>query len=125
MGAHMQGPEYKGPGSHCQSDCHCFESWLHTYPQLKKHLLVVSGTRYNRQECTFRCCTSCPTNTAKAGLSDRPYNDSELEILHFASGNSRGAVKHFLQGRWQQQEEVAQFLRDRVPDVLPGREFES
>mmetsp|Transcript_38568 Transcript_38568/g.81978 ORF Transcript_38568/g.81978 Transcript_38568/m.81978 type:complete len:535 (+) Transcript_38568:156-1760(+) len=121
--AHKQGQQYKGPGGPCNGDCHCFESWVQTYPQLKEHLLVVSGLRYNRQECTFRCCTSCPTNTALPGLDKRSWNDPELEVLHFASGNSRGAAVKILKGRRPQQDDVKQFLLERVPDTLPSLPF--
>merc|ERR1712129_505028 len=95
--SHLLGPEYKGHGSNCSSACDCFRSWVQTYPDLNDHFLVVSGTRYNRQECTFRCCTSCSTNTVVDALSKRrvqghsltyrPYDDPKLEILNFASGN--------------------------------------
>merc|ERR1711972_1258967 len=118
--AHAEGSIYKGPGEPCNSDCHCMENWVKTYPGLKAHLHVVSGIRYNRQECTFRCCTACPTNTAIEGLNKRPWRDPELEILHFASGNSRGAAVDILKDRRPYQQIVDQFLRQRVRDVVPG-----
>merc|ERR1712151_13998 len=117
--AHVLGLEYKGPGSACTSDCSCFQTWLKSYPQLTEHLLVVSGLRYNRQECTFRCCTTCPTNTALDGLNKTPRDDPKLEVLHFTSGNSRGAVRHFLQERVAARDDVSRFMQERVPDKLP------
>merc|ERR1712061_565742 len=90
------------------------ENWVQTYPGLQAHLHVVSGIRYNRQECTFRCCTSCPTNTAVEGLNKRPRDDPELEVLHFTSGNSRYAVKNFLQERVAARDVVKEFVASRV-----------
>lgn len=129
--SHLVGPEHKGPGHHCTSACECFHSWLGVYPKLDNHLLVVSGTRYNRQECTFRCCTSCSTNTVVESLSKRrvlhdsltyePYEDPNLEILHFASGNSRGSVHNFFSRKRQHHLSVEEFLRERTPDAnMPG-----
>merc|ERR1712203_375317 len=95
--AHMQGPSYKGPGEPClKTECDCFKSWMETYPHLNEHLLVVSGTRYSRQECTFRCCAACELNRAVAGLKGRPVDDPSMEILHFTSSDSRGHVQQFL-----------------------------
>merc|ERR1711924_167307 len=99
-----------------QHDCDCLQKWDRTYPRLSERLLVVSGTRFNRQECTFRCCTSCPTNTAVEGLSARPHDDPELEVLHFTSGNSRYAVKTFLQERVAARDAVKEFVASRRPD---------
>merc|ERR1719282_651390 len=114
--AHMQGPKYVGPGSACVSDCHCFQTWVKTYPNLEQHLLIASGLKYNRQECTFRCCTACPTNTALDGLNKRPYDDPELDVLHFTSGNSRGAAKKMLQNRTNGKDDVKKFMIERFPD---------
>jgi len=107
-------------GSRCKSECNCLQEWLKSDPELKQRLLVVSGLRYNRQECTFRCCTACPTNTALDGLNQTPRDDPTMEVLHFVSGNSRGSVRHFLQERVAGREVAKQFVAERVPDRCPG-----
>merc|ERR1719387_2215320 len=91
--SHTEGPAYLGVGPRCaKNEQLCLQAALDAYPGLSDHLLVASGSRFNRHPCGWT--GKCGPHPANPQLLHLPANDTDLEIVHFMGGSKGGAMRY-------------------------------